>query len=628
MKYKLLLTLVLLISIPRFAVAQWNWGEVERADTSLPSYFFDQQLLEAMVLAEVDGSVFPSYEEDYAKEISKFPKKLREDSIIIQGWTYWENQLKTIVDEIASFSEVKREYAILILDDASHNAFVTEGGLVMVTAGLLADIESLDELRLILAHEIGHVNHQHPYLAYARMRKAQLLDNIAVVASAYLVGVIWIRYTSSESIFIKRYNHKREHEDVADDFAIRYMKENQHSLARGLRFYGLLNRDIEKFKYATGQSPGHVLYCSAHSEPIERASGVVRKDDVIENSDEFIEMRNVARIRKLEILNMTKSYRETIDVGWHYLLKDNRDIKKLMLLALDALRFERTANFVFGRVLSDGYIINDELKSQIAQVDMSSDGAKNLVRSILKMTDSKGNTLFPLNITFSQMRDTILKDLYPPTKLEEVFRLKVLNNEADDKFLNSYIESGGSYQSYAKHLQDSGKYPLYRAACIPIVLEIDRYTLDMNYQKAFESADWTILQKITEEDFESVDLISIEDESIIDSTAAKELSALNSMFRFTVGANEMEFSARQLHPAIMDFACFYDLKELFLFTFYENSKVAFSQVLYLNLYDEKVKQTLFRKVPMAKDSEKYIPKRLAPVYKGALHSQSYPYEVK
>ena len=78
----------------------------------------------------------------------------------------------------------------------------------------------------------------------------------------------------------------------------------------------------------------------------------------------------------------------------------------------------------------------------------------------------------------------------------------------------------------------------------------------------------------------------------------------------------------------MDFASFYDLKELFLFTYYENSKVAFSQVLYLNLYDEKVKQTLFRKVPMAKDSEKYIPKRLAPVYNGVMHSQSFPYEVK
>ena len=218
--------------------------------------------------------------------------------------------------------------------------------------------------------------------------------------------------------------------------------------------------------------------------------------------------------------------------------------------------------------------------------------------------------------------------LNPISELEVSFRKKLLNNDLDDNDLTTYINSGGSYQAYGNHLQDPGKYPLYRAACIPILLEIDRYTLDMDYQEAFESSDWQILKSKMEEDYESIDVISIEDRSIIDSTAATELKGLNSMFRFTIGTNEIEFSARQLHPAIMDFASFYDLKELFLFTYYENSKVAFSQVLYLNLYDEKVKQTLFRKMPMAKDSEKYIPKRLAPVYNGVMHSQSFPYEVK
>jgi predicted Zn-dependent protease len=52
-------------------------------------------------------------------------------------------------------------YRFLILDSDEINAFAAPGGFIFVTRGMLRLCRTEEELAAVLAHEIGHVQHQH-----------------------------------------------------------------------------------------------------------------------------------------------------------------------------------------------------------------------------------------------------------------------------------------------------------------------------------------------------------------------------------------------------------------------------------------------------------------------------------
>ena len=54
------------------------------------------------------------------------------------------------------------EIVFTLLDDSSVNAFAMQGGYVFVARGLLAYLETEDQLAAVLGHEIGHLTGRHP----------------------------------------------------------------------------------------------------------------------------------------------------------------------------------------------------------------------------------------------------------------------------------------------------------------------------------------------------------------------------------------------------------------------------------------------------------------------------------
>jgi predicted Zn-dependent protease len=54
------------------------------------------------------------------------------------------------------------EIVFTLLDDSSVNAFAMQGGYVFVARGLLAYLESEDQLAAVLGHEVGHLTGRHP----------------------------------------------------------------------------------------------------------------------------------------------------------------------------------------------------------------------------------------------------------------------------------------------------------------------------------------------------------------------------------------------------------------------------------------------------------------------------------
>jgi predicted Zn-dependent protease len=70
-------------------------------------------------------------------------------------------------------------WTFAIVDAAAINAFAAPGGIVLVTRGLYAMLETEDELAAVLAHEIAHVNRQHHYKLIQQQAMVQLGADLA-----------------------------------------------------------------------------------------------------------------------------------------------------------------------------------------------------------------------------------------------------------------------------------------------------------------------------------------------------------------------------------------------------------------------------------------------------------------
>lgn len=73
---------------------------------------------------------------------------------------------------------------VRLIDMRTPNAFATLGGHVLITRGLLDSVTSENGLAMVLAHEIGHIQHRDP---------------IAVLSRSAVMGLLWAAVTGGES---------------------------------------------------------------------------------------------------------------------------------------------------------------------------------------------------------------------------------------------------------------------------------------------------------------------------------------------------------------------------------------------------------------------------------------------
>lgn len=77
-------------------------------------------------------------------------------------------------------------YHFYVVNEATYNAFAIPAGHIFVNSGLLAAMESEDQLAGILGHEIAHVTHRHISKRIGRNKKIQLATMAGIVAGIFL----------------------------------------------------------------------------------------------------------------------------------------------------------------------------------------------------------------------------------------------------------------------------------------------------------------------------------------------------------------------------------------------------------------------------------------------------------
>jgi predicted Zn-dependent protease len=141
-------------------------------------------------------------------------------------------------------------YNIMIVEDNSLNAFVSDGNLLFVHTGTIIRAQSVDELAGVIAHETGHIMGGH---ILRQKLENQNLQTVSLV-SALLAGTTAVVsgrgdaamavMLGGQSSALNSYLHYRSNEErSADEAAVTLLKKTHQSPQGILNFMKKINQD-------------------------------------------------------------------------------------------------------------------------------------------------------------------------------------------------------------------------------------------------------------------------------------------------------------------------------------------------------------------------------------------------
>jgi predicted Zn-dependent protease len=163
-------------------------------------------------------------------------------------------------------------YHFLVLDSEEINAFAAPSGLIFVSRGMLRCTTNEDSLAAVLAHEIGHVQHQHGLQAIKKSRVTTALTSVALT-SAQVAGSDEVKQLTAvfddsikdiTSTLINN-GYSRAFESEADHAAVKILKRvgyDPHALI------SLLEVMDQRLK------PGGPDFAKTHPDPKDRIKDV------------------------------------------------------------------------------------------------------------------------------------------------------------------------------------------------------------------------------------------------------------------------------------------------------------------------------------------------------------------
>ncbi|RPH48319.1 MAG: peptidase M48 [Desulfobacteraceae bacterium] len=163
-------------------------------------------------------------------------------------------------------------YHFLIQDSDEINALAAPGGLIFITRGMLRCCPHEDAVAAVLAHEIGHVQHQHGLQAIKKSRLTDALTTLAVEGTktfgneqlASLTTAFEDSITDITSTLINS-GYSRAFEQTADVAAISILQRvgyNPNGLVDMLK---QMDRQLK---------PGRLDFAKTHPDPQTRISQI------------------------------------------------------------------------------------------------------------------------------------------------------------------------------------------------------------------------------------------------------------------------------------------------------------------------------------------------------------------
>ena len=143
-------------------------------------------------------------------------------------------RVQRIGEHLRSISGIGQiNYQFNIIDRDGPNAFAFPGGFIYITADLFDYLHSDDELAAVIAHEMGHVIHQHSIKQMQDNRKMKLVELFAIL----LTGDPAIGLLGELTTITVLNNYRREYEEEADLTALELLNKSPIYHPLGLLTY-------------------------------------------------------------------------------------------------------------------------------------------------------------------------------------------------------------------------------------------------------------------------------------------------------------------------------------------------------------------------------------------------------
>ncbi len=144
--------------------------------------------------------------------------------------SYVDTAMQVITERLLeSLDSSDYDYKIWVLNSSEVNAFATLGGNIFVFSGLFDFVKSPEELSVVLAHEIGHVEHRHVVDKLTQKLGLEVLLSIITGGDPLLLSEV------SKLLVSTSFDRRKERE--ADDFALALSEKSGINPRRLAQFF-------------------------------------------------------------------------------------------------------------------------------------------------------------------------------------------------------------------------------------------------------------------------------------------------------------------------------------------------------------------------------------------------------
>ncbi|MDZ4775535.1 MAG: M48 family metalloprotease [Alphaproteobacteria bacterium] len=127
--------------------------------------------------------------------------------------------VKGVGEKVATAAGLPGRCTFTVIGSDVVNAFAVPGCYIYITRGLLAIMNSEDELASVLGHEVGHVVADHS----ARRQNASTLSGLGALAVGILTGSGDLAQLAGQAAQVWTLGYSRDQEFESDDLGVRYL---------------------------------------------------------------------------------------------------------------------------------------------------------------------------------------------------------------------------------------------------------------------------------------------------------------------------------------------------------------------------------------------------------------------
>ncbi|MDP2173493.1 MAG: M48 family metalloprotease [Candidatus Cloacimonadaceae bacterium] len=147
------------------------------------------------------------------------------------------------------------KYEVIVVKDDVFNAYAVAGGKMFLNTGLLENLDNIDEVAFVLAHEMAHNELKH---CINRIQHSYQAAKIQPLLGA-IVQLAYITY---------KHPFSKEDERAADEYAVNLMQRAGYKKAGAISFFRNLGKHEQKWKDTNLQAVND--FVSTHPTAEER----------------------------------------------------------------------------------------------------------------------------------------------------------------------------------------------------------------------------------------------------------------------------------------------------------------------------------------------------------------------